>query len=72
MRTCVSATYVARSMTTEEISGVAALPLFLALRAAIRAIVTIDRLKRRRRWADVRTRWFAISKSYLLLAETVS
>ena len=37
-------TYVARAMTTAAISGLAALPLFMALRAAVRAMVTLDRL----------------------------
>lgn len=36
--------YVARAMTSEGMRGLSALPLFLALRAAIRAMVTIDRL----------------------------
>jgi len=41
---CCFNTYVARAMETEHLDGLAALPLFLATRAAVRAMIAIDRL----------------------------
>lgn len=38
-------TYVGKAVETNQMKGLAALPLFLSVRAAIRAMVTIDKLK---------------------------